>query len=97
MQVSGRSLRGRAAAAMRWKLRSLFLAVAWLFVAAFPMRSAACPSRCLCFRTTVRCMHLMLEHIPAVSPQTTILDLRFNKIKDIPSGAFRRLKHLNTL
>ncbi|XP_060709112.1 peroxidasin homolog [Hemiscyllium ocellatum] len=82
---------------MRWKLRSLFLAVAWLFVAAFPTRSAACPSRCLCFRTTVRCMHLMLEHIPAVSPQTTILDLRFNKIKDIPSGAFRRLKHLNTL
>ncbi|XP_048453062.1 peroxidasin homolog [Rhincodon typus] len=82
---------------MRWKLRCLFLAVAWLFVAAFPTRSAACPSRCLCFRTTVRCMHLTLEHIPAVSPQTTILDLRFNKIKDIPSGAFRRLKHLNTL
>uniref|UniRef100_A0A8C6VHK2 Ig-like domain-containing protein n=1 Tax=Naja naja TaxID=35670 RepID=A0A8C6VHK2_NAJNA len=29
-----------------------------------------CPSRCLCFRTTVRCMHLMLESIPEVSPQT---------------------------
>lgn len=35
--------------------------------------SVWCPSRCLCFRTTVRCMHLMLESVPAVSPQTTIL------------------------
>uniref|UniRef100_UPI00398F47F3 peroxidasin homolog isoform X2 n=1 Tax=Pristiophorus japonicus TaxID=55135 RepID=UPI00398F47F3 len=73
------------------------LSIAWLFFAAFPSWTAACPSRCLCFRTTVRCMHLMLENIPAVAPQTTILDLRFNKIQDIPSGAFRRLKHLNTL
>ncbi|XP_067878217.1 peroxidasin homolog isoform X1 [Heterodontus francisci] len=81
---------------MPWKIRSL-LAVAWLLLVIFPPWSTACPSRCLCFRTTVRCMHLMLENIPAVSPQTTILDLRFNKIKDIPSGAFRRLKHLNTL
>lgn len=35
--------------------------------------SVWCPSRCLCFRTTVRCMHLMLESVPAVAPQTTIL------------------------
>uniref|UniRef100_A0A3Q4GL96 Ig-like domain-containing protein n=1 Tax=Neolamprologus brichardi TaxID=32507 RepID=A0A3Q4GL96_NEOBR len=55
-----------------------------------------CPSRCLCFRTTVRCMHLNLETVPAVSPQTTI-DLRFNKIKDLQPGSFRRLKNLNTL
>uniref|UniRef100_A0A669BZZ4 Peroxidasin n=1 Tax=Oreochromis niloticus TaxID=8128 RepID=A0A669BZZ4_ORENI len=53
--------------------------------------------RCLCFRTTVRCMHLNLETVPAVSPQTTILDLRFNKIKDLQPGSFRRLKNLNTL
>lgn len=39
-----------------------------------PQRGSVwCPSRCLCFRTTVRCMHLMLESVPAVSPQTTIL------------------------
>ncbi|XP_078069335.1 peroxidasin homolog isoform X2 [Mustelus asterias] len=82
---------------MLGKTRSLLAAATCLFMVAFPPRSTACPSRCLCFRTTVRCMHLTLEHIPAVSPQTTILDLRFNKIKDIPSGAFRRLKHLNTL
>ncbi|XP_039204000.1 peroxidasin homolog isoform X1 [Crotalus tigris] len=59
--------------------------------------SVWCPSRCLCFRTTVRCMHLMLESVPAVAPQTTILDLRFNRIKEIQPGAFRRLKNLNTL
>ncbi|XP_069584102.1 peroxidasin homolog isoform X1 [Ranitomeya imitator] len=64
---------------------------------AFPQQSSSCPSRCLCFRTTVRCMHLMLEHVPTVSPQTTILDLRFNRIKDIQPGAFRHLKNLNTL
>ncbi|XP_053236757.1 peroxidasin homolog isoform X1 [Podarcis raffonei] len=62
-----------------------------------PRGSVWCPSRCLCFRTTVRCMHLMLESVPAVSPQTTILDLRFNRIKEIQPGAFRRLKNLNTL
>ncbi|XP_054834176.1 peroxidasin homolog isoform X1 [Eublepharis macularius] len=63
-----------------------------------PQRGSVwCPSRCLCFRTTVRCMHLMLESVPAVSPQTTILDLRFNRIKEIQPGAFRRLKNLNTL
>ncbi|XP_053565707.1 peroxidasin homolog isoform X2 [Bombina bombina] len=76
---------------------------AWALLAAagllllMPQQTSSCPSRCLCFRTTVRCMHLMLENIPTVSPQTTILDLRFNRIKDIQPGAFRNLKNLNTL
>uniref|UniRef100_A0A8C6WZL7 Ig-like domain-containing protein n=1 Tax=Neogobius melanostomus TaxID=47308 RepID=A0A8C6WZL7_9GOBI len=73
------------------------LAVAVLFLACGPRSALSCPSRCLCFRTTVRCMHLNLESVPAVSPQTTILDLRFNKIKDLQLGSFRRLKNLNTL
>ncbi|MEE6476698.1 hypothetical protein FKM82_011185 [Ascaphus truei] len=72
-----------------------FLAAGLLF--AFAQQSSPCPSRCLCFRTTVRCMHLMLENVPSVSPQTTILDLRFNRIKDIQPGAFKHLKNLNTL
>ncbi|XP_027696149.1 peroxidasin homolog isoform X2 [Vombatus ursinus] len=59
--------------------------------------NGGCPSRCLCFRTTVRCMHLMLENVPAVSPQTSILDLRFNRIREIHPGTFKRLKNLNTL
>lgn len=32
-----------------------------------------CPSRCLCFRTTVRCMFLQLDHIPSVPHDTTVL------------------------
>ncbi|XP_032403038.1 peroxidasin homolog isoform X2 [Xiphophorus hellerii] len=66
-------------------------------IACGPESALCCPSRCLCFRTTVRCMHLNLETVPAVSPQTTILDLRFNKIKDLQPGSFRRLTNLNTL
>ncbi|XP_054894270.1 peroxidasin isoform X1 [Poeciliopsis prolifica] len=66
-------------------------------IACGPQSALCCPSRCLCFRTTVRCMHLNLETVPAVSPQTTILDLRFNKIKDLQPGSFRRLTNLNTL
>ncbi|XP_067224184.1 peroxidasin homolog isoform X4 [Chanodichthys erythropterus] len=75
-----------------------FLSVLGVFLlSSGPNRVFSCPSRCLCFRTTVRCMHLNLESVPAVLPQTTILDLRFNKIKDLQPGSFRRLKNLNTL
>ncbi|XP_033967231.1 peroxidasin isoform X1 [Pseudochaenichthys georgianus] len=73
------------------------LTVALLLLASGPQFVLSCPSRCLCFRTTVRCMHLNLETVPAVSLQTTILDLRFNKIKDLQPGSFKRLKNLNTL
>ncbi|KAJ7988928.1 hypothetical protein DPEC_G00314270 [Dallia pectoralis] len=72
-------------------------AVALLLLSLGPRAVASCPSRCLCFRTTVRCMHLNLETVPAVAPSTTILDLRFNKIKDLQPGSFKRLKNLNTL
>ena len=30
-----------------------------------------CPARCLCFRTTVRCMFLQLEKVPPVPVETT--------------------------
>ncbi|XP_074144108.1 peroxidasin homolog isoform X2 [Sminthopsis crassicaudata] len=88
----------------RWLLLLLFWS-AGVFVGVSPQLSnsgggssnGGCPSRCLCFRTTVRCMHLMLESVPAVSPQTSILDLRFNRIREIQPGTFKRLKNLNTL
>ncbi|KAM3923611.1 peroxidasin homolog isoform 2-T2 [Leptodactylus fuscus] len=57
---------------------------------------AACPSRCLCFRTTIRCMHLMLDSIPDVPVQTTVLDLRFNRIREIHSAAFWNMTNLHT-
>ncbi|XP_069777626.1 peroxidasin homolog isoform X1 [Narcine bancroftii] len=75
--------------------RKCFLFIT-IFFLLFP-EFYSCPSRCLCFRTTVRCMHLMLDHIPRVAPQTVILDLRFNRIREIPPGAFKKQKNLNTL
>ncbi|KAK7869718.1 hypothetical protein R5R35_011787 [Gryllus longicercus] len=32
-----------------------------------------CPAKCLCFRTTVRCMFLQLDNVPQVPTETTIL------------------------
>ncbi|XP_050432514.1 peroxidasin [Adelges cooleyi] len=58
----------------------------------------ACPSKCLCFRTTVRCMFLQLDRMPDRIPtSTTVLDLRFNKIKDIEPESLAQLTELNTL
>lgn len=68
-----------------------------LFASVFSPTFAFCPYRCLCFRTTVRCMFLQLEKVPEVPEDTTILDLRFNKIKAIPANTFKNLKKLNTL
>uniref|UniRef100_G3RQA0 Peroxidasin like n=1 Tax=Gorilla gorilla gorilla TaxID=9595 RepID=G3RQA0_GORGO len=70
---------------------TLFLLAGWC------LPGLPCPSRCLCFKSTVRCMHLMLDHIPQVPQQTTVLDLRFNRIREIPGSAFKKLKNLNTL
>uniref|UniRef100_A0A8C3TFJ7 Peroxidasin like n=1 Tax=Chelydra serpentina TaxID=8475 RepID=A0A8C3TFJ7_CHESE len=73
------------------------LPLAVLLLAGRCAASLPCPSRCLCFKTTIRCMHLMLDHIPRVPQQTSVLDLRFNRIPEIPAGTFKKLKHLNTL
>ncbi|XP_073187315.1 probable oxidoreductase PXDNL isoform X5 [Lepidochelys kempii] len=73
------------------------LSLAVLFLAGRCGASLPCPSRCLCFKTTIRCMHLMLDHVPRVPQQTSVLDLRFNRIREIPAGTFKKLKHLNTL
>uniref|UniRef100_A0A9L0TF86 Lactoperoxidase n=2 Tax=Equus TaxID=9789 RepID=A0A9L0TF86_HORSE len=88
----------RPAGPARLCLLALVLCCGWGALASVaPKPGAGCPSRCLCFRTTVRCMHLLLEAVPAVAPQTSILDLRFNRIREIQPGAFRRLRNLNTL
>ncbi|XP_036622985.1 peroxidasin-like protein [Trichosurus vulpecula] len=70
---------------------------AGFLLAVWVLPALSCPSRCLCFKSTIRCMHLMLDHIPKVPQQTTVLDLRFNRIREIPSGSFKKLKNLNTL
>ncbi|RZF34069.1 hypothetical protein LSTR_LSTR015502 [Laodelphax striatellus] len=56
-----------------------------------------CPPRCLCFKTTVRCMFLSMDKVPPIPAETTILDLRFNRIKEIPPDTFKNLSKLHTL
>lgn len=63
-----------AVRSVRRCLQALLLCFAWGAMAVVASKpGAGCPSRCLCFRTTVRCMHLLLEAVPAVAPQTSIL------------------------
>ncbi|BFY99802.1 hypothetical protein BsWGS_02841 [Bradybaena similaris] len=78
---------------------SIFVPAFWAFVICFLDTAGAsvCPERCFCFRSNVRCMFLNLENIPNVPDDTTVLDLRFNKIKTIPRGSFPHLPHLHTL
>ena len=57
-----------------WWWRVLLLASA-LAASAGGQEAPRCPTRCLCFRTTVRCMFLQLERVPAVPVQTTILSV----------------------
>lgn len=68
-----------------------------IFCALWVQALGQCPPGCQCVSTTVRCMFLQMERIPRVPPETTLLDLRFNKIKNIPPGSFEHLKKLETL
>lgn len=56
-----------------------------------------CPSNCVCFRRTVRCMQLELTEVPKVALQTTLLDLRFNKIRYIAPETFKHHKNIRSL
>ncbi|KAH9490877.1 hypothetical protein Btru_034171 [Bulinus truncatus] len=68
----------------------------WMYVLFNPLN--ACPERCFCSRSHVRCMFISLETVPQNIPvDTTLLDLRFNKIKSLPKGSFSLLPNLNTL
>ncbi|XP_063968758.1 peroxidasin homolog isoform X1 [Lytechinus pictus] len=83
---------------MEFKYLPSFVLLAVVAVFLPMLVSATCPSRCLCFRTTVRCMHLDMRRIPTTVPTNTqILDLRFNQISEIPTGSFRNLPNVSTL
>ncbi|XP_058860112.1 peroxidasin homolog isoform X2 [Acipenser ruthenus] len=63
----------------------------------FSCWSLPCPNQCLCYQTTVRCMHLRLQTIPGLPPQTNLLQLNNNQIRIIPRRAFENLKNLKYL
>jgi len=43
-------------------------------LSSFSSAAAECPAKCMCFKTTVRCMFLHLDRIPdRISPTTTVL------------------------
>ncbi|XP_055701010.1 peroxidasin isoform X2 [Phlebotomus papatasi] len=56
-----------------------------------------CPSRCSCIQQTVRCTRLELQGIPDVPADTNIIDLRYNRIREIPPRAFYGKTHLHTI
>ncbi|XP_055686975.1 peroxidasin isoform X2 [Lutzomyia longipalpis] len=56
-----------------------------------------CPNRCSCIQQTVRCTRLELQDIPDVPPDTNIIDLRYNRIREIPSRAFYGKTRLHTI
>ncbi|KAK5642959.1 hypothetical protein RI129_009126 [Pyrocoelia pectoralis] len=56
-----------------------------------------CPLRCVCFKKTVRCMQVDLSQVPDVALQTTLLDLRFNKIRQLQPQQFKDHKHIKSI
>ncbi|GAB6025721.1 hypothetical protein CHUAL_011705 [Chamberlinius hualienensis] len=56
-----------------------------------------CPHRCYCVTSTVRCMSLHLDKIPHIPHGTVTLDLRFNRISEIPKDSFKGHHKLTTL
>ncbi|XP_046606804.1 peroxidasin [Neodiprion virginianus] len=57
-----------------------------------------CPSKCVCYRKTVRCTFQKLNRLPSTPPTDTgVLDLRFNNIVEIDPRVFRGLNELHTL
>nr|XP_023021293.1 peroxidasin [Leptinotarsa decemlineata] len=58
---------------------------------------AGCPSKCYCLKRTVRCMKLDLVEVPNPPLLTTILDLRFNKIKELHQGTFKNNRYMVSL
>ncbi|XP_069798684.1 decorin-like [Narcine bancroftii] len=60
-----------------------------------PSLPYACPARCRCHITVVQCSNLGLTKVPArILPDTTLLDLQNNKIRELKEKDFKNLKNL---
>ncbi|XP_048759909.2 peroxidasin homolog isoform X4 [Ostrea edulis] len=79
------------------RLHSLWIVI--LLCATNVCSQEKCPEKCVCIRgSTVRCMFLQLDRVPSGIPSTTtVLDLRFNRIRNIPRGTFKELGKITTL
>ncbi|KAM4741409.1 amphoterin-induced protein 3 [Anableps anableps] len=63
-----------------------------------PVRSGACPSRCLCTADILSCSALGLEQVPAALPVSTVtLDLNHNQILQLEDHGFQGLFQLEVL
>ncbi|XP_021697884.1 peroxidasin isoform X1 [Aedes aegypti] len=56
-----------------------------------------CPQSCTCQQRTVRCVKQQLDKIPEMPLDTNMVDLRFNRIHEVPTDAFANLAHLHTV
>ncbi|KAK9877952.1 hypothetical protein WA026_020172 [Henosepilachna vigintioctopunctata] len=56
-----------------------------------------CPAKCVCYGKSVRCMKLQLNAIPRIPMQTTLLDFRFNSIREIERSSFESCPHIRSL
>ncbi|XP_066933586.1 peroxidasin-like [Clytia hemisphaerica] len=69
-----------------------------LFIIGALAQQNTCPRGCTCIPGTVRCINVRLERVPKGIPENTyVLDLRYNKIKELKREDFKNLKNLENL
>ncbi|XP_053674743.1 peroxidasin [Anopheles nili] len=73
------------------------LLIATIALAAGSVQGIGCPQKCSCQQRTVRCVKQQLDKVPEMPPDTSIIDLRYNHIREVPTGAFDGLQHLHTI
>ncbi|XP_055915269.1 peroxidasin [Eupeodes corollae] len=81
------------------QITSVAFLVLFLLATIFGNLSAVsdCPNRCSCFQRTVRCVRLQLREIPNIPYDTAILDLRYNRLEELPSNVFAGLSQVHTI
>uniref|UniRef100_A0AAG5DEK2 Cell adhesion molecule-related/down-regulated by oncogenes n=1 Tax=Anopheles atroparvus TaxID=41427 RepID=A0AAG5DEK2_ANOAO len=98
---SGRAFRARRSVMLIRAGSSTLLLIATiaatLVVMATAVEGLGCPQKCACQQRTVRCVKQQLDNVPDMPPDTSIIDLRYNHIREVPTGAFDGLQHLHTI
>ncbi|XP_058178642.1 peroxidasin [Anopheles ziemanni] len=79
------------------RLLLIAIVAATLVVMVTAVEGLGCPQKCVCQQRTVRCVKQQLDNVPEMPPDTSIIDLRYNHIREVPTGAFEGLQHLHTI